>query len=687
MGVQQISRFWHRRLCEASMLYAVVIVALWAWRHFGGVDQYNLVLGMPLIAVILAGITGIVAAVLHIWPPQQRLGQASLAVYLCAVATTGALIIGTGGLSSPFIAAWLLVAVFAMFFGWVGLALVLLLVNAYLSWGVLSGYITSMMIPSAMLTGELPILVGCLLWGPDDRAAEARTTSYRELAATLSQVAGKSDIVLNAIGDGVMALDADGMIELINPAAQRLVGWGDEDALGLSYQSVLKLIDAKNDPITNDTDPIAAVLADNQPLTTDRLRLVTSSGKTPIISLVISPVSSEPGSGVIVVFRDVTKEKAEERQKAEFISTASHEMRTPVASIEGYLGLTLNPATATIDQRARDFITKAHRSAEHLGRLFQDLLDVSKADDGRLQSNPEAIDLIPFVSDIVEGLRHKAEDKKLQLIFKPRPGTPGGEHSATFTSRTLSPAFYIYVDPDQLREVLDNLVENAIKYTPSGRVTVDVTGGSGRVTIAIADTGIGIPVEDQSHLFQKFYRVDNSDTREIGGTGLGLYLSRRLTEVMGGRLWVESAYRQGSTFFLELPRLSEHDAQTALAAKAKAVAQAAKAAPPRPVPAFATAALQSQGFLPQPSPATRTQHPAQKNNRAATPPTAKNVQSTTVTVAQAAPSTPSSATPPSAPSTSPTAHIIATSQPRRSPTRVRDVLTTPRSAAPPRAVR
>ena len=386
----------------------------------------------------------------------------------------------------------------------------------------------------------------------------------------------------------------------------------------------------------------------------------------------------------------MTKEKAEERQKAEFISTASHEMRTPVASIEGYLGLTLNPTTATIDQRARDFITKAHRSAEHLGRLFQDLLDVSKADDGRLQSNPEAIDLIPFVSDIVEGLRHKAEDKKLQLIFKPRPGTPGGEHSATFTSRTLSPAFYIYVDPDQLREVLDNLVENAIKYTPSGRVTVDVTGGSGRVTIAIADTGIGIPVEDQSHLFQKFYRVDNSDTREIGGTGLGLYLSRRLTEVMGGRLWVESAYRQGSTFFLELPRLSEHDAQTALAAKAKA-AQATKAAPPRPVPAFATAALQSQGFLPQPIPATRAQRPAQKSSRTATPPAAKNVQSTTVAIAHPAPATPPSTTPSStaqpAPSTSPTAHIIATSQPRRSPTRVRDVLTTPRSAAPPRAVR
>jgi len=113
MGVQQISRFWHRRLCEASMLYAVIIVALWAWRHFGGVDQYNLVLGMPLIAVILAGITGVVAAVLHIWPPQQRLGQASLVVYLCAVATTGALIVGTGGVRPPLFSGGALVGGFS----------------------------------------------------------------------------------------------------------------------------------------------------------------------------------------------------------------------------------------------------------------------------------------------------------------------------------------------------------------------------------------------------------------------------------------------------------------------------------------------------------------------------------------------------------------------------------------------
>ena len=118
-----------------------------------------------------------------------------------------------------------------------------------------------------------------------------------------------------------------------------------------------------------------------------------------------------------MVFRDMTKEKSEEREQAEFISTASHEMRTPVASIEGYLGLALNPATATIDDKAREH-PKAQASAQHLGRLFQDLLDVSKAEDGRLSNNPTVLDTAAYISDIVEGLRPKALEKNLTLIVQ-----------------------------------------------------------------------------------------------------------------------------------------------------------------------------------------------------------------------------------------------------------------------------
>jgi hypothetical protein len=118
-------------------------------------------------------------------------------------------------------------------------------------------------------------------------------------------------------------------------------------------------------------------------------------------------------------------------------------------------------------------------------------------------------------------------------------------------------------DKDHLREVVSNIIENAIKYTKEGLVEVDVIGDDEQITVSVKDSGIGIPPEDLPHLFQKFYRVDNSDTREIGGTGLGLYLSRRLVENMNGRVWVESKFQKGSTFFVSLPRLTDAEVQAA----------------------------------------------------------------------------------------------------------------------------
>ena len=283
---------------------------------------------------------------------------------------------------------------------------------------------------------------------------------------------------------------------------------------------------------------------------------MTSSEKRILVSIVSSPVGTD-GEGIIVVFRDITKEKAEEREQAEFISTASHEMRTPVASIEGYLGLALNPATAHIDEKARDFITKAHESAQHLGRLFQDLLDISKVEDGRMKNNPKIINVNEFLKNIFDGLATKANEKQLNYIFMPDIIDEGKEKS-------LQPIFYANIDPDHFREVVSNLIENAIKYTPSGEVVVNVTGDDKQISVSVKDSGIGIPAEDIPHLFQKFYRVDNSDTREIGGTGLGLYLSRRLAEAMSGNLRVESKYKEGSTFYLEIPRMNSSEAKQRL---------------------------------------------------------------------------------------------------------------------------
>ena len=382
----------------------------------------------------------------------------------------------------------------------------------------------------------------------------SKTANKNYMSLDSEQVSEQAEVVINAIDDGVIAIDSKGDIRLINPAAQRLIGWTGGDAVALSYRSVLQLVDAKDKPIPDASNPVLITLNANMTSESDRYSLVTSSGKRRVISLVVSPVG-EAGSGAIIVFRDITKAKAEEREQAEFISTASHEMRTPVASIEGYLGLALNPNTAQIDEKARDFIMKAHDSARHLGRLFQDLLDVSRADDGRLSNYPKIVDAVEFIGTVVDGLQIKAREKGLRMNYIPHP------NSTSNAQRTIAPVYFSYVDNDHLREVVSNLVENAIKYTHEGSVTVDVVGDERHINISVTDSGVGIPAEDIPHLFQKFYRVDNTDTREIGGTGLGLYLCRRLAEVMGGRIDLVSEFKKGSTFTLSIPRIDRETAK------------------------------------------------------------------------------------------------------------------------------
>jgi PAS domain S-box-containing protein len=585
------------------MLVAGTILLLYAWTFFANVEEIGAALLVTANVAILAGLSFAVGLAAYIWAPQKYMQWGSLAAYILLVVTAAVLILTTGHSTSPFLALWVVLAVFGGVFGLAGLLPLFIATLVYLLVQLADGGLTREVIVAVVLAGELPLVISYFIWHAKSSSATSADRAYRDLASELSQVANKAEVVINAIADGVIAVNSQGIIQLINPAAQQIIGWGKQDAIALSYKSVLKLLDKNGQEVTTANDPVANTLATNQQVTANDLSLLTNSEKKLLVSVNVSPVG-QLGSGAIIVFRDITKEKSEERQQAEFISTASHEMRTPVASIEGYLGLALNPATATIDEKARDFINKAHASAQHLGRLFQDLLDVTKADDGRLSNNPKVVDVVAFTHEIIEGLRSKADEKGLRMLFKP---LPDDDHN----DRRLNPVFYVNVDNDHLREVIGNLIENAIKYTPKGDVMVDINGDADHVTISVADSGIGIPKEDQAHLFQKFYRVDNTETREIGGTGLGLYLCRRLVETMNGRLWVDSQYKQGSTFYVELPRTSHEDAmqmietlsnQTEPEAPAIIPEQPVVVAPPAPQPAVPPMPLPAQQPAVMPAP-------------------------------------------------------------------------------------
>jgi two-component system, OmpR family, sensor histidine kinase VicK len=366
-----------------------------------------------------------------------------------------------------------------------------------------------------------------------------------------------SDFILEAIQDGVVIIGADGVIKRLNQAAAGITGWPVAEAVGLDYKSVLQLVDPQGQAVTDPANAFTQVLATGQTVRDSAGALKSKSGKTVAISVIVSPIldsQSRPSGSVVGVIRDISKEKEEENRRSDFISTASHEMRTPLAAIEGYLALALNPKTAQIDDNARNLLQKASDATSHLGQLFRDLLTSSKAEDGRLISYPEVVDVGQALEQVAEAARFKAGEKGLELqyiISSQQDGNAG---------KVIRPLYYVYADPNRLREVFQNLVDNAIKYTLSGQIEVRLTGDPNVVQIQVKDTGAGIATDDIPHLFQKFYRVDNSTTRTVGGTGLGLYICRKIVELYNGRIWVESQVGQGSTFFINLPRLNSQQA-------------------------------------------------------------------------------------------------------------------------------
>lgn len=391
--------------------------------------------------------------------------------------------------------------------------------------------------------------------------------SKGELTSMLQTEQLKSNIILSAIETGVIVIDANQTIQLLNAAAAKMTGWDADEATGVDYKLVFRLVDEKNQPYDQTKDPFAQALAQGQSIRDNTAVLVPRAGEVLPINIIVSPLIDEGSKhvmGVVGVFSDVAEQRREERQRAEFISTASHEMRTPVAAIEGYLALAMNDKVASIDLKARDYLEKAHSSTQHLGKLFQDLLTSAKAEDGRLSNHPGVVELNTFTQQLSDDLRFSAEKKGLQVEYIAGISS----HADATGGKVVQPFYYVYVDPDRLREVVTNLFDNAVKYSETGKISLGVTGNDQVVQFFIRDTGPGIPAADVPHLFQKFYRVDNSATRTIGGTGLGLFICRKIVELYNGRIWVESTVGQGTTFYINLPRLSNQKASELQAAAA-----------------------------------------------------------------------------------------------------------------------
>ncbi|MBP9827419.1 PAS domain-containing protein [Candidatus Saccharibacteria bacterium] len=357
----------------------------------------------------------------------------------------------------------------------------------------------------------------------------------------------KQQLMMSAIADAVVAVDTTGKVVIFNEAAQSLTGWDTKSAMGIDFNLIFKLKDSHDAELKAETNPFLKAIASGRRFTTNDYYMLNRDNQKIAFSISLAPTydGRQQVNGAIAVFHDISDQKAVARERNEFISTASHEMRTPVAAIEGYLSMAMNASLATIDERARSFIGKAHDASLHLGKLFRDLLSVTKIEDNRIIINSRIFNMTELVNQISTEMELIARQKNIKLLTHLGGGI-GRE-------MVVAPAYEVNADPDRLREVISNLLDNAIKYSKEGTIDVGLVADKRFVTFSVTDMGMGISPEEQKHLFQKFYRVNNSFTREVGGTGLGLYIARSLVERFGGRIWVESTEGKGSTFSFTLP--------------------------------------------------------------------------------------------------------------------------------------
>ncbi len=348
--------------------------------------------------------------------------------------------------------------------------------------------------------------------------------------------AAKSQAILESVADGVMVSDQAGEIILFNAAAERILDLRREEVLGRPSRDLTGLYSAHMEQWAEIMD---SWRADPDLFTgeylTDQLEI---SGR--VVSMHVSPViHGGEYLGLVYVFRDITREVLSDRIKTQFVANVSHELRTPMTVIKGYADLLLLGRAGDVTPEQRNYLERIKRHADRLSLLVNDLLDISRIEQGSVELDLRDVDLREIIGDVVGAMRVRMGNEQRSLVF---------------TTEMASDLPTIQGDYDRLTQVITNLVSNAYQYTDDdGRVTVRAYPEEDGVRVDVEDTGIGIPADDQQRVFDRFFRGDHPLIMRAAGTGLGLAIVHHLIEMHNGRVWFESQEGVGTTFSIWLP--------------------------------------------------------------------------------------------------------------------------------------
>ncbi|HRM19007.1 MAG TPA: cell wall metabolism sensor histidine kinase WalK [Trichococcus flocculiformis] len=373
------------------------------------------------------------------------------------------------------------------------------------------------------------------VYGADELGELAETIndlSYKvkDAQETTESERQRLDSVLRHMTDGVLATDRRGKIIIINSRAMDLLSISQDKAIGQSIMKVLKL---------GEKFTFRQLLE-----TQDELILnIPTDDQDTILRGEFSVIQRESGfiSGLVCVLSDIMEQEKVEQERRSFVSNVSHELRTPLTSVKSYTESLIDGAWED-EEIAPEFLKVISTETDRMIRMITDLLNLSRMDQGKQDLNREFVSINELVAHIIDRFEMvlKSEQYRNKKYTIERD----------FTQRTL----WVEIDQDKFIQVIDNIMNNAIKYSPDGgKITCKLMETHNSVVISITDEGLGIPRKDIGHVFDRFYRVDKARARSMGGTGLGLAISKEVVQLHGGKIWVTSVENKGSTFFISLP--------------------------------------------------------------------------------------------------------------------------------------
>jgi len=337
----------------------------------------------------------------------------------------------------------------------------------------------------------------------------------------------KTLAVITNFADGLLVFDKEGKLSLINPQAEDFFDVKSRDIVD---RPILELSTFPTvEPIVRIAGKeIKGVFRKEVQIRED---LVLEVSTIPIMR-------EEEKLGTLIILHDITREKTIERMKTEFVSLAAHQLRTPLSAIKWTLRMLLDGDLGKITEEQKDFIEKTYKSNERMITLINDLLDVTRIEEGRYLYKPVLADVEPIVQFVTNSYQEEIKKKKIRFEFKkPEEGLPK-----------------IKLDVEKIRLAIDNLIENAIRYTPAyGKVMVSLEHKKGGIEFSVKDTGVGIPKDQQGRIFTKFFRAANVMRMATEGTGLGLFITKNIIEAHGGKIWFESEEGKGTTFYFAIP--------------------------------------------------------------------------------------------------------------------------------------